>query len=407
MRTSVGNPTFVCSISNSAWFRRLGHLRSWAVLVLAMVSMAGRPAAAQNCSIGGDAWDDVQLFRRCLSEESPEQWDAPDGNTVLHNAARLTSNPTIIYLLLESGSDPSARNDIGETPLHRAAAVNTNPMVVRHLLEANANPNAADNNGYTALHWSAARNGNERVSAVLLASGSDPNAESNDARTPLHSALLYNTNPAVVSALVGAGAASRSTPLHLAVLRGDAAAVASLLADGADPSTRDGYGWSALDYGVLSDDPGVVRVLLDAGVDGTVSPVDFARFNEALPRSGLFSRLVVVRQAEALGMGRSVTGELDATDGVSLDGSYYDEWTFSAVAGQQLVVTMESEDVDSYLLVMQSDGTQLGFDDDGGSGLNSRVEFRVPATGLYSIIATTAVSSQTGAYVIRVGRDGG
>ena len=339
--------------------------------------------------------------------EGPEQWDAPGGNTVLHNAARLTNNPTIIYLLLEAGFDPSARNDIGETPLHRAAAANGNPMVVRHLLEADANPNARDNDGYTALHWAAGRNGNERVSAVLLAAGSNPNAESNDGRTPLHSALLYNTNPAAVSALVGAGAASRSTSLHVAVLSGDSAAVASLLADGVDPTASDSYGWSALDYGVLNDDPVVVRVLLDAGVDGTVSPVDFARFNDALPRSGLYSRVVVVREAEALGMGRSATGELEETDGASLDGSYYEEWVFSAVAGEQLVVTMESEDVDSYLLVMQRDGTRLGFNDDGGSELNSRVEFRVPATGLYSVIATTAVSSQTGAYLIRVGRDRG
>ena len=379
----------------------------WMPLLLMAVSMAGQAVNAQDCSISGDAWDDVQLFRRCLNEGSPAQWDAPDGNTVLHNAARQTGNPTIIYLLLEAGFDPSARNDIGETPLHRAAAGNANPMVVRHLLEASANPNAADNDGYTALHWAAARNDNERVSVVLLAAASDPNAESNDGRTPLHSALLYNTNPAVISALMGAGAGARSTPLHRAILSGDSVAVASLLANGADPSARDGYGWSALDYGVLNDDPVVVRVLLDAGVDGTVSPVDFARFNDALPRSGLYSRVVVVRQAEALSTGRSMTSELDATDGVSLDGSYYDEWTFSAVGGQQLVVTMESEDFDSYLLLMQSDGTQLGFDDDGGSGLNSRVEFRVPATGLYSIVATTAVSSQTGTYVIRVERDGG
>ena len=407
MRISGRESDFCLVDIRFAWARRAGHLRSWTLLVVAIVSMFAQAAEAQDCAISGDAWDDVQLFRRCLSERGPEQWDAPDGNTVLHNAARFTSNPTIIYLLLEAGFDPSARNDIGETPLHRAAAGNTNPMVVRHLLEADANPNAADNDGYTALHWSAARNGNERVSSLLLTAGSDPNGESNDGRTPLHSALLYNDNRAVISALVEAGAASRSAPLHLAVLRGDAAAVASLLADGADPSVRDDYGWSALDYGVLNDDPVVVRVLLDAGVDETVSPVDFARFNEALPRSGLYSRVVVVREAEALGTGRSVAGELDATDGVSLDGSYYDEWTFSAVAGQQLVVTMESEHVDSYLVVMQSDGTQLGFDDDGGSGLNSRVEIRVPATGLYSIIATTAVSSQAGAYVIRVGRDGG
>ncbi len=381
-------------------------LRRWMLAILAAASMAGQAVNAQDCSISGDAWDDIQLFRRCLNVGGPEQWDAPDGNTLLHNAARQTSNPTIIYLLLEAGFDASARNDVGETPLHRAA-VNTHPMVVRHLLEADANPNAADNDGYTALHWSAARNSNERVSAVLLAAGSDPNAESNDGRTPLHSALLYNDNRAVVSALVGAGAAARSTSLHRAVLAGDVAAVASLLDDGVDPSVRDGYGWSALDYGVLNDDAVVVRALLDAGTEGTVSPVDFARFNDTLPLSGLYSRVVAVRQAEALGMGRSVTSELDATDGVSLDGSHYDEWTFLAFAGQQLVVTMESEDVNSYLLVMQTDGMQVGFDDDGGTGLNSRVEFRAPATGRYSIIATTAVSSQTGAYVIRVGRDGG
>ena len=387
--------------------RPIPFLRHWLMLGLAAASMVAQTVAAQDCSISGDAWDDVQLFRRCLNEGGPEQWDAPEGNTVLHNAARLTNNPTIIYLLLEAGFDPSARNDIGETPLHRAAAGNSNPMVVRHLLDADANPNAPDNDGYTALHWAAARNGNERVSSVLLAAGSDPNAESNDGRTPLHSALLYNTNAAVVSVLVGAGAAVGSTGLQLAVLSGDSAAVASLLADGVDLAAKDSYGWNALDYGVLNDDPVIVRALVDAGVDGTVSPVDFARFNDALPRSGLYSRVVVVREAEALGTGRSMTGELTVTDGVSLDGSYYDEWTFSAVAGQQLVVTMESEEVDSYLLVMQVGGTQVGFDDDGGSGVDSRVEFRSPATGLYSIVATTAVSSQTGTYMIRVGRDGG
>ena len=46
----------------------------WMVAVLAAVSMTGQPAVAQDCSISGDGWDDVQLFRRCLSDGSPEQW---------------------------------------------------------------------------------------------------------------------------------------------------------------------------------------------------------------------------------------------------------------------------------------------------------------------------------------------
>ena len=104
--------------------------------------------------------------------------------------------------------------------------------------------------------------------------------------------------------------------------------------------------------------------------------------------------------------GRAVTGYLQASDGVGQAsgyyGSYYDEWTYAARVGQRVVITMDSEDVDAYLVVLRDDGTEIASDDDGGAGLNARAEFRATATGQYTILATSAISEKTGRYTIRV-----
>ena len=64
---------------------------------------------------------------------------------------------------------------------------------------------------------------------------------------------------------------------------------------------------------------------------------------------------------------RTFSGSLSSSDAVWDDDSYYDRWTFSARAGQRLVVTMESDDVDAYLRVVGRDGNTLESDDDSGS----------------------------------------
>ena len=116
--------------------RLTGLYRVCIAIALLAIPLITTPATAQDCSFTGDEWDNIQFFRRCLEEGGPDQWNAPSGNTMLHYAAYETSNPTIVYLLLEAGFDPDARNDLGRTPLHRSA-LNANPMVTRHL-EPNA-----------------------------------------------------------------------------------------------------------------------------------------------------------------------------------------------------------------------------------------------------------------------------
>ena len=232
-----------------------------AVMALA-VAFAASPVAAQDCSIGRDGWDDIQRFRECIEEHGLEAWSP----WVLHSAARLTTNPTIVRLLLQAGADANAPDDGGLSPLHHGAR-NTNPMVASHLLDAGADLNARDNDGYTALHWAAAQSGNDRVVKVLLDRGADPLAESNDGRTPLHSALRYRADQGVVSRILEAGANERLTSLHLSVLQGDVMAVDRLLADGMNPNEADRYRWRPLHFAVPLAGLEVVSALLDAGAD--------------------------------------------------------------------------------------------------------------------------------------------
>ena len=449
---------------------------AWIVAATSAFSLLGTPAAAQDCGIGEDDWDDIQLFRRCIQEHGLDAWTSE----ILHQAARLTTNPTIIQLLLEAGADANARNDRGLTPLHEGAT-NSNPVVTAHLLAAGEDPNGLDNEGYTPLHYAAAQSGNGRVVTRLLGAGADPLAESNDGRTPLHSALRYAGELGVVSELLEAGATENLTPLQLAALQGDSATAASLLAEEADPREADAYGWTSLHFavplagpGVVSglleagadpnartvggatplhlaarqatatviselleagadpnardgeieqaltplhhaalsnDDPSVVLALLDAGADPAVRnatrqrPVDFARENDAIIGSRAYRRLLV-NQSGPLG-GRPAGGDLDSTDEVRWGLQYYDEWSYDAVAGERLVIIMESEEIDAYLLVLGDDGTEVARDDDGGTGLNARLDFLAPATGQYTILATSAGSGQSGRYTIRLERPAG
>ena len=450
----------------------------WIAAVMLAISLVVTPAAAQDDCDAYPDWDDIEWFRGCLYELGRDE-DWATGK--LSNAAWFTDNPAIVQLLLQAGADPQAVDNEGLTPLHRGA-VNSNPVVTAHLLAAGADPNALDNEGYTPLHHSAAGGASGRVIARLLAAGADPLAESNDGRTPLHSALRYAVVRDVISALVQGGGAEGLTPLQLAALETDAAAVTSLLAGGADPNVVDGYGWGPLHFAVPLAGPGVVSALLEAGadpkaqsVDGLTAlhlaarhrtpttvadllgagadpnaeageeeaggtplhvaaqwsfepsvvlalldgganaatrdmdgrrPVDFARNNVGIAGSAAYRGLLVT-QPTALVAGRTVTGNLQSSDGVGQYFGYYDEWTYSVRAGQSVVITMDSDDVDAYLVVLQDDGTEVARDDDGGTDYNARVAFRAPATAQYTIVAASLFSEQTGRYTLRVERSAG
>ena len=372
------------------------------------------------------------------------------GQTPLHRGA-MNRNPVVTGHLIAAGADPNALDNDAYTPLHYAAAQSGNRRVVARLLAAGADPRVESNDGRTPLHSAlryaadrgvvsafletgadesltplqlAALNGDSMAVSSLLAGGADPNATDAYGWSSLHFAVPM-AGPEVVSLLLAAGAdpnqrtAGGGTALHLAASQAPLEVVSDLLGAGTDPNARDGEvegGWTPLHYAAgYSQHPSVILALLNAGADASLRastgwsagmlPVDFARANDAMTGTDAYARLLVNRPLRLVA-GRPVTGTLQSTDGVSFSGSYYDEYSYLATAGQRLVVTMESEEVDAYLVVLREDGIEVARDDDGGGEQNARVEFRASVTGRYTILATSFDSGETGRYVIRVGLGG-
>ncbi|MFN2480851.1 MAG: pre-peptidase C-terminal domain-containing protein [Pyrinomonadaceae bacterium] len=109
----------------------------------------------------------------------------------------------------------------------------------------------------------------------------------------------------------------------------------------------------------------------------------------------------------AITFGQTVNGALqsgDCTLPPSPDGnsSFFDAYTFSGTAGQQVSITMTSLQFDAYLYLLQPGETTISGgtiqDDDGAGGTDSRISVTLPSTGTYTIIATSFVSGVTGSY---------
>ncbi len=102
--------------------------------------------------------------------------------------------------------------------------------------------------------------------------------------------------------------------------------------------------------------------------------------------------------AAAIAFGQTINGTLAATDCQLDDGSYADFYTFNAVQGQIADIRLSSSAFDTYLGLANESGTFVREDDDGGGGTNSRIFTTLPQTGLYIILANSALPNQFGAY---------
>jgi hypothetical protein len=101
--------------------------------------------------------------------------------------------------------------------------------------------------------------------------------------------------------------------------------------------------------------------------------------------------------------GEITRGTLSSSDPVLDNRVYYDEYEFSARRGETIIVQMESSAFDAYLrLGMARRGggwRELAYDDDGGNGRNSRLEYVVPEDGVY-VVRASSLNRSTGAYTL-------
>jgi len=95
-----------------------------------------------------------------------------------------------------------------------------------------------------------------------------------------------------------------------------------------------------------------------------------------------------------INFGQTINGALTVNSCPLGDGSVLDAYSFNATAGQQVSISMTSPDFDSYLFLINPNGTILTFDDDGGGGTNSRIPassgfIALSTTGTYTILANS------------------
>ena len=203
--------------------------------------------------------------------------------------------------LIAAGADVNNRDGSGTTPLMFAVKHSANPEVIRILSKAGADINTRNVIGRTALIIAAEYNDNPDVISILTSVGADVNAQNDNGWTPLVYATWFNDNLEVIKALINAGADVNAigefgtTPLVLAVTFRETDVLEILLESGVDVNTKDSFGLTPLMFAAAkSEDPGVIRVLLNAGANGKIvcnddkTAFDYARENPAIRNSDAY-----------------------------------------------------------------------------------------------------------------------
>ena len=162
----------------------------------------------------------------------------------------------VAKLILNAGTEVDAIDQDGLPPLF-GAVVNYSSETVRLLLDAGAKVNSAYKDGTTPLHWASGNAGRNlrwyfypifQATKLLLDAGAKVDARDDDGATPLHGVTVWNNRA-----------------------DNESADVAKLLiAASANVDAMNKAGWTLLHKAAYFGDAVVVRILLDAGADGSL-----------------------------------------------------------------------------------------------------------------------------------------
>lgn len=129
---------------------------------------------------------------------------------------------------------------------------------------------------------------------------------------------------------------------------------------------------------------GMYIILANAYAEGQVG-----RYNLSLSEMGNY----LLRQ----------NGRLAVGDAVAPDETLFDSYQFEGLGGQSITITVESQDFNTYLLVVDSVGRILADNDDSNpSTTNSELSLRLPATGAYTIIVNGYSTTDQGEYTLTI-----
>jgi hypothetical protein len=87
------------------------------------------------------------------------------------------------------------------------------------------------------------------------------------------------------------------------------------------------------------------------------------------------------------------------------DGSLYDSYPLQGNAGDAFIISVESDEFDTFLAIMDAQGNVLQQNDDiSDSNSNSRLKVTLPKDGVYSVIVNAYDQEGKGEYVLTVRR---
>lgn len=102
-------------------------------------------------------------------------------------------------------------------------------------------------------------------------------------------------------------------------------------------------------------------------------------------------------------VGQQMAGELASGDQQLQSGEYVDTYPFAGTQGQQLEITLVSSAFDPYVAISGPNGySEFNDDDTANNSRNSRLIVTLPATGNYTIHATSYQPGEAGAYQLAI-----
>ena len=144
----------------------------------------------------------------------------------------------------------------------------------------------------------------------------------------------------------------------------------------------------------------------NAWIRETLSPGSYALFaaTTSFPAQGSYSLTVseiACDDPQPIDFGQTVNGTLDDADCLRPGGAFQESWELVLANDTTARIDLESDAFDAFLVLKDSVGNILATNDDGGDGLNSRVD-RVLTAGRYEIVASSFSEGQTGTYQLTV-----
>ena len=108
---------------------------------------------------------------------------------------------------------------------------------------------------------------------------------------------------------------------------------------------------------------------------------------------------------QQISYGQTRNGEITTTDLRNSADVLLDVYWFAGLFAESPRINLSSQAFDPYLILHSNEGDPpVAFDDNSGGGLNSQLTYRLPASGIYVILATPFEANRTGTYSLALTR---